>query len=291
MAFGKLGVWGRYLREADPGEICEAAAELEELGYAAIWIPGGIEPDEAVFADAARLLQATRTIVVATGIVNMWLHEPAALTASYLGLETAHPGRFLLGIGISHRALVDRVEPGVFTKPLAAMQLYLDDLDAQPEPIPQNRRVIAALGPKMLAVARTRARGSHPYIVPPAHTRFAREQLGEGPLLAPGVPVILDPNPESARALGRAFLSTPYSTLSNYTNTWLAHGYSEADLQDGGSDALIDGLLAWGDEAAIAARIGEHHDGGADHVCMHVVTHDRQRLPREQWRRLAAAMR
>ncbi len=289
-ALGRFGIWGRYLREADPGEIADAAAELEGLGFGTIWVPGGIEPNEAVFADVARLLDATTNIVVATGIVNMWLHEPPALTATYQALQKAHPGRFLLGIGISHRPLLDAVEPGRYDKPLSAMKHYLDELDDQPQPIPADRRVIAAMGPKMLEVARDRAAGSHPYIVPSAHTRFARGELGTGPLLAPGVPVILDADPERARQLARNFLANPYSTLPNYTNTWLAHGFTAADLADGGSDALVDGLVAWGDEQAVAAHVGEHHAAGADHVCMHVVCEDRQRLPREEWRRLAAAM-
>lgn len=290
MPLGPLGVWSRQLREADPAEIADAAAELEELGFGAIWIPGGIEPNEAVFADAARLLDATSHIVVATGIVNMWLHSPEALTASYRRLEQAHPGRFLLGVGISHRQLVDRVAPGLYDRPLAAMERYLDELDEQPRPIPAARRVIAALGPKMLEVARGRAAGSHPYIVPVAHTRFARGVLGAAPLLAPGVPVILDPDGGRARELARAFLAAPYSSLPNYRNAWLRHGYAQEDLADGGSDALVDGLVAWGDEQAIAARIARHREAGADHVCMHLVAQDRRRLPREQWRALAAAL-
>ncbi len=290
MDLGKVGVWGRYLREADPAEIAEAAAELEELGYGAIWVPGGVEPNEAVFDDVVRLLDATREIVVATGIVNMWLHEPPALTSAYHAIEASHPGRFLLGIGISHRSLLDRVQPGLFDKPLAAMGYYLDELDAQQQPIPVDRRVIAALGPKMLGVSRDRSAGTHPYIVPVAHTRFARDTLGSGPLLAPGLPAILDPDPASARQLARTFLANPYSGLPNYRNAWLRHGFGENDLADGGSDALVDGLVAWGAEEAIAARVRDHHEAGADHICLHVIDDDRRRIPREQWRRLAAAL-
>jgi probable F420-dependent oxidoreductase len=290
MELGKTGVWGRYLREADPGEIAEAAVELEELGYGAIWVPGGVEPNHQVFADVARLLGATKSIVVATGIVNMWLHEPPALTAAYHEVEAAYPGRFLLGIGISHRSLLDRVQPGRYDRPLSAMGQYLDELDAQPQPIPVDRRLIAALGAKMLAVSRQRAAGSHPYIIPVAHTRFARATLGQGPLLAPGLPAIFDPDAESARRLARNFLANPYSNLPNYSGAWLRHGFDESDLARGGSDALVDGLVAWGNEAAIVNRIGEHRQAGADHVCVHVIAEDRSRLPREQWRRLAAAL-
>jgi probable F420-dependent oxidoreductase len=267
----------------------EAAAELEELGYGTIWVPGGAD-DDAVFRDVGRLLDATTHIVVATGIVNVWMHEPAALTASYAALEDAHPGRFLLGIGISYVELIDRVRPGLYERPLTAMQRYLDELDALPEPIPVERRVIAALAPKMLTVARERACGSHTYIVPPAHTRSARQALGDGRLLAPGVPVVVDSDAGRARALGRDFLANPYSGLRNYRNAWLRSGFSEADVADAGSDALVDGLVAWGDDATVAARIVEQLDAGADHVCMHVVSEDRCRLPREEWRRLAAAL-
>ncbi len=285
-----MGIWGRQLREADPGEIGEAAVELEELGYGALWVPGGMEPNRQVFVDVDRLLAATRRTPVATGIVNMWLHEPDALTASYHTLEAAHPGRFLLGLGISHRPLMDRVEAGRYDRPLAAMQRYLDELDAQPSPVPPDRRAIAALGPKMLAVSRDRTAGTHPYIVPPAHTRFARSILGPEPLLAPGVPVVLETDPRKARTLARSFLHNPYSGLPNYRNAWLRHGFTEADLADGGSDALIDGLVVWGDEATIADGVHAHHEAGADHVCLHVIAEDRAPLPREQWRRLAAAL-
>jgi probable F420-dependent oxidoreductase len=290
MQLGTTGIWGRYLREADPIEIAEAAAELEELGFGAIWVPGGVEPNEKVFVDVARLLDATDRIVVATGIVNMWLHDPQALTAAYHSVDIAHPGRFLLGIGISHRPLLDQVHAGLYDKPLAAMGLYLDELDAQPRPITVDRRAIAALGPKMLGVCRDRAAAAHPYLVPVDHTRFARAILGDGPLLAPCVPAILDRDPVRARGLARTFLATPYSSLPNYSNTWLAHGFDESDLADGGSDALIDGLVAWGDEEAIVERVRAHHAAGADHIALHVVGEDRSRLPREQWRRLAAAL-
>jgi probable F420-dependent oxidoreductase len=290
MELGRLGIWSRQLREADPGEIVEAAVELEELGYGALWVPGGMEPSRQVFTDVDRLLGATRRTPVATGIVNMWLHEPDALTASYHALQAAHPERFLLGIGISHRPLMDRVNPGRYDRPLAAMQRYLDGLDAQPSPVPRERLAIAALGPKMLAVARDRTAGTHPYIVPPAHTRFARSILGPEPLLAPGVPVVLETDARRARELARSFLHNPYSGLPNYSNAWLRHGFTEADLADGGSDALIDGLVPWGDEATIADGVRAHYEAGADHVCLHVIDEDRARLPREQWRRLAAAL-
>jgi probable F420-dependent oxidoreductase len=287
---GRIGIWGRYLREAEPAAIVEAAGELEELGFGAIWIPGGIEADGTVFDDVARLLRATRRTPVATGIVNMWLHEPDALTAAYHRVESDHPERFLLGIGISHRPLVDEVRPGEFNRPFAAMVRYLDALDAQPAPVPVRRRVIAALGPKMLKVSAERSLGTHPYIAPIAHTEFARRVIGPDALLAPGVPVVLDSDPARARDLGRRFLATPYSRLPNYSNMWLAHGFTEADLVDGGSDRLIDGLVAWGDEERVAARIREHLEAGADHVCLHVIDEDRARLPREQWRRLGSAL-
>ncbi len=291
MRLGSVGVWGRYLREADPAEIVDAAAELEELGFGTIWVPGGVEPNEAVFGDVERLLAATHTTAVATGIVNMWLHEPCALAASYQALDDAHPGRFLLGVGISHRSLLDRVSPGrYYDRPFAAMQQYLDELAAQRRPVPPTRMVIAALGPKMLELAKARTAGSHPYLVPADHTRFARAKLGSEALLATCIPVILDSDATRARELGRAFLASPYSTLPNYRNAWLRHGFSEADLAGRGSDRLIDGLIAWGDVDSVASRIREHQAAGADHVCVHVVSRDRARLPRAEWRRLASVL-
>jgi probable F420-dependent oxidoreductase len=285
-----VGVWSGGLRFGDAAERVEAAAELEALGYRALWVPGGVGGD--VFGDCRTLLDATSHVTVATGILNLWMHEPADVATGHAALRADHPGRFLLGIGISHSRLVDAQEPGRYTRPVATTRRYLDDLDRAEPPVPVAERVLAALGPRMLELARDRARGSHPYLATPDHTRFAREVLGTGPLLLPEQPVVLETDPARARELGRAHF-TIYLQLPNYTNNLLRVGFTDADFADGGSDRLIDGVVAWGDEAAIARRVRAHFDAGADHVCIQVVTGSPggvATFPREQWRALAPAL-
>jgi probable F420-dependent oxidoreductase len=278
------------LRFGDAAERVEAAAELEALGYRALWVPGGVGGD--VFGDCRTLLDATSHVTVATGILNLWMHEPADVATGHAALRADHPGRFLLGIGSSHSRLVDAQEPGRYTRPVATTRRYLDDLDRAEPPVPVAERVLAALGPRMLELARDRTRGSHPYLATPDHTRFAREVLGTGPLLLPEQPVVLETDPARARELGRAHF-TIYLQLPNYTNNLLRVGFTDADFADGGSDRLIDGVVAWGDEAAIARRVRAHFDAGADHVCIQVVTGSPggvAAFPREQWRALAPAL-
>jgi probable F420-dependent oxidoreductase len=283
--FGRVGIWSPGLRRAsDDGAVREAAAELEALSYGALFIPGMSGGDD-LFPAARRLLDATGRVTVATGILNVWMHEPAEAAAATAELRDAHPGRFVLGLGISHAPLVDREEPGRYRKPLTTMRAYVDALDAQPRPVPPDGRMLAALGPKMLDLARERTLGAHPYFVTVEHTRFARERLGVGPLLAVEQGVVLETDPETARAAARAHMEI-YLTLPNYTNALLAHGLGEEDLRDGGSDKAVDAIVAWGDEEAIAARVAEHHAAGADHVCLQVVAGP-DALPLDHWRRLA----
>jgi probable F420-dependent oxidoreductase len=191
-----------------------------------------------------------------------------------------------MGIGVSHGPLVDETGVGTYAKPLARMGDYLDGLDAASEPVPAGDRVLAALGPKMLELARTRAGGSHPYLVVPEHTATARAALGDGPLLAPEQAVVLSTDPDRARGLARAHLAV-YLGLPNYVNSWFRQGFTEDDTLEGGSDALVDALVAWGDEDAIAARVQAHRDAGADHVCLQVLGED---LPMADWRRLGEAL-
>jgi probable F420-dependent oxidoreductase len=279
MELGRVGIWSVGLRfHPDAGEIAEAAAELEELGYTALFTPGGIGGED-VFPSIGRLLTATRSVPVVTGIVNVWMHTPDETAAAWAELEGEHPGRFELGIGISHSALIDR-----YDRPLATINSWLDGLDA----VPKERRLIAALGPRMLDVARERSAGSHPYFVPVAHTRFARERLGPDAVLAVEVPVVLERNTSTARARAREHVEH-YLRLVNYTNNLRRFGFDEDDLRDAGSDRLVDAVVAWGDEQAIAARVAEHHEAGASHVCLQVVGGAEMGLPREQWRRLAGA--
>ncbi|MGH9135347.1 MAG: LLM class F420-dependent oxidoreductase [Ilumatobacteraceae bacterium] len=286
MELEPIGIWSGQLRRADPAAIADAAAELDELGYGTIWIPGGRGGD--VFGDVARLLDATARATVATGILNVWMHSPEETASGHASLMADHPGRFLLGLGVSHEpAVTDSGQ--VYARPLTKMREYLDALDATSPPVPAGERMLAALGPRMLELARDRSAGAHPYLVAPEHTALAREMLGEGPLIAPEVMVVLDDDADRARAVARQHLSR-YLGLPNYTNSFKRHGFTDDDLLEGGSDRLVDGLIAWGDLDAIAARIAEHHAAGADHVCVQVLQADAAALPREGWRQLAGAL-
>jgi len=281
---GRVGVWSWHLREDREG-VPEAAAELEQLGYRTLWYPNS--PD--AFERARSLLEATSAIVVATGIVSIWTHPPDGAAAAHHELAGAHPGRFLLGLGVSHAFLVDQDHPGRYRRPLTRMREYLDALDVAERPVPAGDRVLAALGPRMLELSRDRTRGAHPYLVTVEHTRRARELLGPDRLLAPEQAVVLETDPARARAIARQHLAV-YLRAPNYTNSWLRLGFTPDDLADGGSDRLVDGLVAWGDAGAIRDRVDQHHEAGADHVCIQVVTADPATLPRAEWRALAGAL-
>jgi probable F420-dependent oxidoreductase len=282
-----VGIWsGGLRRHADDGEIRAAAAELEELGFSALFVPGGVSGDD-VFPALERLLASTRSIPIVTGILSVWLHDASRVAAFFAETERSHPGRLLTGIGVSHAPLVDRDEPGRYRKPLSAMREYLDELDASDPPLASDRRLLAALSPRMLELARDRALGAHPYFVPVEHTRSAREQLGPGPVLAVEQAVLLETDATVARELARKHMAT-YLTLPNYVQNILRHGFSDDDVADGGSDRLVDEIVCWGDEAAIGARVAAHRDAGADHVCLQVVGPLDQGLPLEDWRRLGA---
>jgi probable F420-dependent oxidoreductase len=279
-----VGVWSSQLRYGDPSESAEAAAELDDLGFAALWIPDVGGP---VFDAVGRLLAATKRTVIATGILNLWMHSASDVAASYAALTAEHGDRFLLGIGVSHAPLIDADRPGRYRKPLAATTSFLDALDAAQRPVPIERRVLAALGPKMLALSASRARGAHPYLVTPEHTASARSALGEGPLLLPEQTVILCDSADEARRIGTDWLRA-YLALPNYANNLLRSGFTEDDLAHV-SDRLFDAIIAWGDEDAIMRRVAEHRSAGADHVCVQVLVADQSAFPREQWRRIAAA--
>lgn len=284
---GRVGVWSRDLRyHADRGAVADAAAELEALGYGALWLPdvGG-----DVLGDVEHVLSATTSVAVATGILNVWMHEAEAVAAGVDALEQRHPGRFTLGLGASHAPIVDAAQPGRYRRPLSTMRDYLDGLDAAPTPVGPDARILAALGPKMLELSRDRAAGAHPYFVPPEHTRLSRTILGPDRLLAPEQAVLLETDPARARELAREHVSG-YLALPNYVANLERLGFGDADLRDGGSDRLVDAIVAWGDEAAIARRVAAHHEAGADHVCIQVIGEPEDRLARESWRRLAPAL-
>ncbi|OBH06333.1 MULTISPECIES: LLM class F420-dependent oxidoreductase [unclassified Mycobacterium] len=280
-----VGIWSSQLHYGDPAESAEAAAELDELGFTALWIP---DVSGSVLDAVRRLLAATERTVIATGILNLWMHSAGDVAESLATLTEEHGDRFLLGIGVSHAPLIDAKEPGRYRKPLAATASFLDGLDEAQRPVPVDRRVLAALGPKMLELSAERGRGAHPYLVSPDHTAFARSVLGEGPLLLPEQGVVLTEDADEARRIGRDFLRG-YLGLPNYANNLLRSGFSEEDLSQV-SDRLVDAIIAWGDEQAVLARVAEHHAAGADHVCVQVLTGDPREFPREQWRRIAAAI-
>ena len=281
------GIWSSTLRYGDAGEAATLAAELEALGYSALWIPdiGG-----DLFGPLDNLLRATTRATIATGILNVWMHTPDETAAEHARLTAEHGPRFLCGIGISHRPLIDHAnEPGTYGKPLATMAAYLDGLDAAPSPLAPQNRVIAALGPKMLELARTRTAGTHPYLVTPELTHNARVGVGPDGLVGSEQGVVLESDPTRAREIARLHLKT-YLGLPNYSNNWKRHGFTDDDLADGGSNRLVDALVVWGDEATIAARVQEHRDAGADHVCIQVLTADARAFPAHQWRALAPAL-
>jgi len=280
-----VGVWSSQLRYGNSSEAAEAAAELDELGYAALWIPDVGGP---VLDSVDNLLSATRNTVIATGILNLWMHEPADVAARYATLTDTHGERFLLGIGVSHAPLIDSKEPGRYRKPLAATEAFLDGIDASAQPVPVANRVLAALGPKMLDLSKTKARGAHPYLTTPEHTRIAREVLGSGPLLLPEQTVLLTDDRDHAREVGGQWVRS-YLKMPNYANNLRLLGFSDEEI-DTVSDRLLDAVIAWGDEDAVKRRVTEHLDAGADHVCVQVLTADPTEFPREQWRRLAAAL-
>jgi probable F420-dependent oxidoreductase len=254
---GRIGIWSRR-DQLTP----RLAKDVEALGYGAIWI-GGSPPGDLFLAQ--ELLDATSHLAVATGIVNMWATPATEVAESYHRVAAAHPGRFLLGVGIGHPEATRE-----YRSPFDTIVDYLDVLDA--EGVPVEDRALAALGPKVLALAAERSAGAHPYLTTPEHTRGAREILGDGPLLAPEQKVVVGTDPDAARVLGRPAVDRPYLHLRNYTTNLKRLGWTDADLADGGSDALIDALVVHGDAAVVAAGLTAHLDAGADHVCLQLLT-------------------
>ena len=230
-----------------------------------------------------KLLASTSQIAVASGIVSVWASAPEDVATAVAELDERFPGRFLLGLGASHAAIVEGYE-----KPYSRMVGYLDALDALDRPVAPDRRVLAALGPRMLELAAARSAGAHPYFVTVEHTARARAVMGAGPLLAPEVAVVLDENPALARAAARGYAGG-YLQLPNYASNLRTLGYGDEDFDGDGSDRLIDALVPWGDVDAVAARVREHHQAGADHVCVQVVA-PYDSFPLAQYRELAAAL-
>jgi probable F420-dependent oxidoreductase len=281
MQLGLTGIWSIELRMADPHGIADAAAELDELGFGALWIPGLGGGD--VLGDSERLLRATRKAKVAVGVASIWRHQPADMAAGHTRLQGAYNRRHLLGLGVSDPAAARSA--GQPYRPLTDMGAYLDRLDRAPAPVPVGERVMAALGPRMTELAGQRTAGVHPFMVTPEYTAAAREQLGDGPLIAPYQAVVLEEDPGKARSAAREFLGV-FLGMDHYARSLLRQGFTQEDLTHGGSDRLIDSVVAWGDVEAIGKRVRAHHQAGADHVCLHVVGAG-PAMPLPQWRELA----
>jgi probable F420-dependent oxidoreductase len=287
---GRVGIWYGGVDALATPEAQRAAQVVEELGFGALWVAEAVGRDP--FVSASVLLSATSTLPVATGIANIYARDPMTMVAGQKTLAEAYPGRFLLGMGVSHGHLVAGVRKHDYSKPYSYMVEYLDRMDKAlfmavgPETDPG--RLLAALGPKMLQLSATRANGSHPYFTTPEHTAIARETMGDDALLAPEQMVVLETDPAEARRIARAGMKI-YLGLPNYFNNLMRLGFTEDDRADGGSDRLVDAIVAWGTEDQIAARVADHHAAGADHVCVQVLQ-DGMAMPEEQWRRLAPVL-
>ncbi len=274
---GKVGVWSRSPYFFESRQATDLAVAAEELGYSALWIPGF--DGGHIFERCGMALEVTSRLTVATGILNIWRHEPGDVARAVARLRADNGGRFLLGLGGSHKFLIGDAYDKI--SPLAKMRNYLDELDG--EGLPPEDRLLGALGPKMLALSAERTLGTHPCFIPPDFTAAAREVLGEEPLLMPEVTVILESNPTKARAYARKFASL-YFKGPNYANMLRRFGFTDEDFADYGSDRLIDAVVAWGDPETIAARVRAHLDAGADHVAIQSRGHKPEV---DVWRELA----
>jgi probable F420-dependent oxidoreductase len=274
MALTDFGIWASNRTLGEEGG--ESARLIEELGFGVLWLGGSPR-----LSDLRPLLEATETLTVATSIANVWRYGAAEMAAEWEELERDFPGRALAGIGVGHPE-----QDGDYSKPFTAVSEYLDGLDEAGQP-PPERRLLAALGPRMIDLAASRAAGSIPYFVPPGHTRFSRQRLGEGPLLAPEMACVVDDDPQRARASARDFARL-YLGLSNYRKAVLRGGFEEEDVEEGGSDRLLDAVVPQGSPERIAAAAREHLEAGADHVVLQPV--GTEGPPRDEWTALAAAL-
>jgi len=288
---GRIGVWSFGLQASHAADAQAAIAAYEGIGYAATWFPESIGSKEAL-SHAALLLAGGPRMVVATGIANIYARDAAAMISGARTLADAYPGRFVLGIGVSHAPSV-ALRGGTYGRPIETMSAYLDAMDAAAwsgPGLPDRPPVmLAALGPRMLDLAAERADGAHPYFVPVEHTRIARERLGPDPVLAVEVTAVLDTDTSRARQTARAFAAR-YLASVNYANNLRRLGWSDEDLAGGGSDRLLDAVVIQGDAPAVASRVREHLDAGADHVCVQIRSADPADLCLEAYSELRAAL-
>ena len=273
---GKFGVWTMYrtIGEENAGE---AARLAERLGFGTVWLGGS-----PTVAQLRPLLEATEHLVVATAVTNIWQGEPEWVADEFAAINADFPQRALLGVGIGHAEVNHRAGP-----PLSLMSEYLDGLDRAPSPVAAEQRFLAALGPKMLALSAARTRGAHPLLVPAEHTHAARERLGPGPMLAPELACVLNTDAAAARIRARAYAAS-YLGLRNYASNLTRLGFDQSELDDGGSDQLIDELVPHGTADQVAAATHRHLDAGADHICLQPLTEPG--IPRSEWSALSAAL-
>ncbi len=275
MVTGQFGVWiGHSLGEED---YAKAAGLAEGLGFGALWLGGSPR-----LAKMRPMLEATDTLTIATGIVNIWQYEPAGLVDEFWALEDEFPDRLLLGVGIGHPEATSE-----YRTPLTKTREFFDGIEAAERPVPRERMTLAALGPKMLDLSLERTLGPHPYFTPPQHTRVARERLGSGAWIAPEQAVVVGGEPEAARAQARRYAQR-YLNLSNYANSLRRLGYTEAALADGGSLELVDEMVPQGSAERGALSVRAHLDAGADHVCVQAV--GVKGVPVREWTELAAVL-
>jgi probable F420-dependent oxidoreductase len=291
MDIGRVGIWTGVLDAQPSPEAQKIAASIEEMGFPTLWIPETVGRDP--FITATLLLSATSTLKIATGIANIYARDAVTMANTQRSLEEAFPGRFLLGLGVSHSHLVANVRHHDYSKPYSKMAQYLDEMDSAifmaVGPTERPPTVLAALGPKMLELAREKAQGAHPYFVPVEHTAQAREILGPDPILAPEQMVVLEPDRDKAKAIARQGMAI-YLRAPNYVNNLRRLGFTDDDFADGGSDKLADAIVATGGVDAAVDRVQQHFDAGATHVCVQVLSGDFTTVPEGPWRDLAAAL-
>ncbi|MEM7339513.1 MAG: LLM class F420-dependent oxidoreductase [Actinomycetota bacterium] len=287
---GRVGIWQDVLNRHPASMVREAVAELDEAGWPTLWIAETVSRDP--FVTASMMLDATSSMKVATGIASIWARDAMTTTNASITLNEAHDGRFLLGLGVSHHTLTEWVRKHDYSKPLSTMRTYLERMDASMfrgvQPAEPPNRVLAALGPKMLALSAEMADGAHPYFVPVEHTVIAREAIGPDKLLAVEQMVVLESDADTARSVARQHMEV-YLGLPNYANNLMRMGFSEEEIT-GASDRLVDAIVAWGDIDAVVGRVKAHHDAGADHVCVQVLQADAQAVPMEAWQRIGEAL-
>lgn len=286
---GTVGVWTHDVERMSAAGAGEYVRAIESLGFAALWFPESLGSKEA-FAHASLLLGGTNTLVIASGIANIWARDPVAMANGARTLVDAYPDRFLLGMGVSHAPTV-KTRGTTYARPLEHMRSYLDAMDAAPYVGPKVDVpiVLAALGPQMLQLAAERTLGGHPYFVPVEHTTMARKELGAGPLLAVEQAAVLSDDPAAARATARRHMKR-YLELDNYVNNLRRLGWGDTDLAEGGSDKLVDAIVVWGGTAAIQSRIDEHRKRGADHICLQVLRADPKGSPTADLEPIARAV-